>query len=48
MNRTAALMNIACDEWAAKRISSADLAAIFAFLWLNGGREEWMAAKERT
>lgn len=39
------LMNAAVDEWAARKITSADLAAIFAFLWFHGGREEWMAGK---
>jgi hypothetical protein len=39
------LMNAAVDEWAARRLSSSDLAAIFAFLWFHGGREEWVAAK---
>ncbi len=39
------LMNAAVDEWAERKITSADLAAIFAFLWFHGGREEWMAGK---
>lgn len=39
---TSDLMNAAVDEWAARKITSEDLAAIFAFLWLHGGREEWM------
>ncbi len=36
-------MEQAADEWAARRMTSTDLVAVWWFLWTRGGRESFTA-----